>query len=69
MTTFLEKGGGIVTILAFEEATAREPAGKHGHWMGRHWRFAEGMPGKTVLLLADNAKVLLAETERMLKNS
>jgi hypothetical protein len=68
ITTFLEKGGGMVTILAFEEAMPTELAGKHGNWMGRHWRFAQGMPGKTVLLLADNARVL-AETERMLKSS
>jgi hypothetical protein len=65
VTTFLEKGGGMVTILAFEEAMPSELAGRQGNWMGRHWRFAQGLPGKTVLLLADNAKVL-AETERML---
>jgi hypothetical protein len=68
VTTFLEKGGGMVTILAFEEAMPSELAGRHGNWMGRHWRFAQGMPGKTVLLLADNARAL-AETERMLKSS
>ena len=68
VTTFLEKGGGMVTILAFEEAMPSELAGKQGSWMGRYWRFAQGIPGKTVLLLADNAKAL-AETERMLKSS
>jgi hypothetical protein len=68
VTTFLEKGGGMVTILAFEEAMPSELAGKHGNWLGRHWRFAQGMPGKTILLLADNARAL-AETERMLKSS
>jgi hypothetical protein len=68
VTTFLEKGGGMVTILAFEGAVPSELAGKHGNWMGRHWRFTRGLPGKTVLLLADNARVL-AETERMLKSS
>jgi hypothetical protein len=68
VTTFLEKGGGMVTILAFEQAMPSELAGKQGSWMGRYWRFAQGMPGKTVLLLADNARVL-AETERMLKSS
>jgi len=34
--------------------------------MGRHWRITELVPGRTILLLADNAKVLL-ETERLLK--
>jgi hypothetical protein len=68
VTTFLEKGGGMVTILAFEEAMPSELAGKQGSWMGRHWRFAQGMPGKTVLLLADNARAL-TETERLLKSS
>ena len=67
VTTFLEKGGGMVTILAFEEAMPSELAGRQGNWMGRHWRFAQGLPGKTILLLADNAKAL-AETERMLKS-
>jgi hypothetical protein len=65
VTTFLEKGGGIVTILAFEQPLSNPPTG-HGQWMGRHWRFAELVPGRTVLLLADNAKVL-AETERLLR--
>lgn len=65
VTTFLEKGGGIVTILAFEQPLPDAPAGQ-GRWMGRHWRFAEVVPGKTILLLADNAKVLI-ETERLLK--
>jgi hypothetical protein len=68
VTTFLEKGGGMVTILAFEEAMPSELAGKQGSWMGRYWRFAQGLPGKTVLLLADNARVL-TETERLLKSS
>jgi len=66
ITTFLEKGGGMVTILAFEKPLARDLAGKQGNWMGRHWRFTRDLPGKTVLLLADNAQVL-AETERFLK--
>lgn len=65
VTTFLEKGGGIVTILAFEQPLANAPSGQ-GQWMGRHWRFAQVAPGKTILLLADNAKVLV-ETERLLK--
>ena len=65
VTTFLEKGGGIVTILAFDQPLEDPPAG-HGQWLGRYWRFAEVVPGKTILLLADNAKVL-AETERLLR--
>jgi len=65
VTTFLEKGGGIVTILAFDQALPDAPVGQ-GQWMGRYWRFAEIAPGKTILLLADNAKVLV-ETERLLK--
>lgn len=65
VTTFLEKGGGIVTILAFDRPLPNAPTGQ-GQWMGRHWRFAEVVPGKTILLLADNAKVLV-ETERLLK--
>lgn len=68
ITTFLEKGGGMVTILAFQETMPMDLAGKQGNWMGRYWRFAQGMPGKTVLLLADNARAL-AETERLLKSS
>jgi hypothetical protein len=68
VTTFLEKGGGMVTILAFEEPLPKETAAKQGSWMGRHWRFAQGIPGKTILLLADNARAL-TETERMLKSS
>jgi hypothetical protein len=68
ITTFLEQGGGMVTILAFEQALPNELAGKQGSWMGRYWRFAQGAPGKTVLLLADNARAL-AETERLLKSS
>jgi hypothetical protein len=66
VTTFLEKGGGMVTILAFEEPVANAPSG-HGSWLGRHWRFVEGVPGKTILLLADNPEVLGA-TELFLKN-
>jgi hypothetical protein len=66
VTTFLEKGGGMVTMLAFERPLADAPSG-HGKWMGRHWRFVEGVPGKTILLLADNAKVLVM-TERLLKS-
>jgi len=65
VTTFLEMGGGIVTILAFDQPLVDPPAG-HGQWLGRYWRFAEVVPGKTILLLADNAKVL-AETERLLR--
>lgn len=66
VTTFLEKGGGIVTILAFDQPLPEAPTGR-GQWLGRHWRFAEIAPGKTLLLLADNARVL-AETERLLKS-
>lgn len=66
VTTFLEKGGGMVTILAFERPLAGAPSG-NGSWLGRHWRFVEGVPGKTILLLADNAQALLA-TERFLKS-
>lgn len=42
------------------------PTGQ-GDWFGCHWRFVEGAPAKTILLLADNAKVL-AETECLLKH-
>ena len=66
VTTFFEKGGGMVTILAFEQALPDVRAGEHGSWMGRHWRFADGLPGRTVLLLADNARVL-TETEHLLR--
>ena len=66
VTTFLEKGGGMVTILAFERPLASAPSG-NGSWLGRHWRFVEGVPGKTILLLADNAQALLA-TERFLRS-
>lgn len=66
ITTFFEKGGGMVTILAFDQPLPDVRAGEHGSWMGRHWRFADGLPGRTVLLLADNARVL-TETERLLK--
>jgi len=65
VTTFLEKGGGIVTILAFERPLPDAPAGQ-GQWLGRHWRFAEITPGKTILLLGDNAKALV-EIERLLR--
>jgi len=65
VTTFLDKGGGIVTILAFDRPLP-ETAGGQGQWMGRHWRFAEVAPGRTILLLADNARVLV-ETERLLR--
>ena len=67
LTTFIEKGGGIVTILAFAEPVKAAPTGQGG-WLGRHWRFVEGSPGKTILLLADNPRVLF-ETERLLKQS
>lgn len=67
VTTFLEKGGGIVTILAFEQPIPNAPTGQ-GRWMGRHWRIAEVAPGKTILLLADNAKAL-EETERLLRTA
>jgi hypothetical protein len=66
VTTFLEKGGGIVTILAFEQPIPDAPAGR-GQWMGRHWRFADVAPGRTILLLGDNAKALV-ETERLLRS-
>ena len=67
LTTFLEKGGGMVTILAFELPVADAPTGA-GRWMGRYWRFAAGLHGNTVLLLADNPRVLV-ETERLLMQS
>lgn len=67
VTTFMETGGGIVTILAFAEPLPDAPSGQ-GQWMGRHWRFVRGTPGKTILMLADNAKVLNI-TEQLLKNS
>lgn len=65
VTTFLEKGGGIVTILAFDQPLPDAPSGQ-GRWLGRHWRFAQIAPGRTILLLADNARVLV-ETERLLR--
>jgi hypothetical protein len=65
LTTFMEKGGGIVTIMAFATPLANAPSGG-GSWMGRHWRFVHGTPGKTILLLADNARVLNV-TEQVLK--
>lgn len=72
LTTFIEKGGGIVTILAFAEPVVLTSSGAapkgQGGWLGRHWRYVEGIPGKTILLLADNPKVL-HETERLLKQS
>lgn len=64
VTTFMEKGGGIVTILAFEQPLSALPRGE-GRWLGRHWRFVQAPSGNTILLLADNAKVL-AETEQLL---
>ncbi len=67
LTTFIEKGGGIVTILAFAEPVKSALTGQGG-WLGRHWRFVEDSPGKTILLMADNPKVL-RETERLLKQS
>jgi hypothetical protein len=66
VTTFIEKGGGMVTILAFVQPVPEARAGEQGSWMGRYWRFAELPQGRTVLLLADNAGVL-NETERFLK--
>jgi hypothetical protein len=66
VTTFIEKGGGMVTILAFDRPVSEVRPGQQGRWMGRHWRVAEMTPGRTVLLLADNARVL-TETERFLK--
>lgn len=65
VTTFLEKGGGIVTILAFDRPLAEPPSGR-GQWLGRYWRFAEIVPGRTILLLGDNARALV-ETEHLLK--
>jgi hypothetical protein len=65
VTTFLEKGGGIVTILAFDRPLPEPPAG-HGQWLGRYWRFAEIVPGRTILLLGDNARALVV-TEHLLK--
>jgi hypothetical protein len=65
VTTFLEKGGGIVTILAFDKPLPNAPTG-HGQWLGHHWRFAKVAPGRTVLLMGDNAKVL-TEFERLLQ--
>lgn len=50
---FLEKGGGMVTILAFEKPIADAPTGRQ-------------LGGKTVLLLADNPRVLF-ETGRLLR--
>lgn len=66
LTTFIEKGGGMVTILAFDKPVPGARPGQQGNWMGRHWRFADVAPDRTVLLLADNAPVLV-ETERFLK--
>jgi hypothetical protein len=67
VTTFFEKGGGMVTILAFEKPLPDMRPGEHGSWLGRHWRVADGLPGRTVLLLADNARVLIT-TERLLRS-
>ncbi len=68
LTTFLEQGGGMVTILAFRKSLSGVHPGEHGSWMGRYWRFADTAPGRTVLLLADNARVL-AETEHALSRN
>lgn len=57
VTTFVEKGGGMVTILAFAQPLPDAPRGG-GQWLGHHWRFVGGTPGKTILLVADNARVL-----------
>ena len=57
VTTFVEKGGGMVTILAFAQPLPHAPTGS-GQWLGHHWRFVSGTPGKTILLVADNARVL-----------
>jgi len=62
VTTFVEKGGGMVTILAFAQPLPDAPSGA-GQWLGHHWRFVGGTPGKTILLMADNARVL-ADAER-----
>jgi len=67
VTTFFEHGGGMVTILAFEKPLGELRGGQHGSWLGRHWRVADGLPGKTVLLLADNP-VVLTRTERILRS-
>jgi hypothetical protein len=67
VTTFIEKGGGMVTILAFDKPVTDVRPGQQGNWMGRHWRIADLSPGHTVLLLADNARVL-TETEEFLKH-
>jgi hypothetical protein len=66
LTTFIEKGGGMVTILAFDNPVPDVRPGQQGNWMGRYWRVADLSPGHTVLLLSDNARVL-TETERFLK--
>lgn len=66
LTTFIERGGGMVTILAFARPVPEARAGEQGSWLGRHWRFAEVSPGRTVLMLADNARVLV-EAERALQ--
>jgi len=66
LTTFIEKGGGMVTILAFDRPVPDVRPGQQGNWLGRHWRVADLAPGHTVLLLSDNARVL-TETERFLK--
>ncbi len=65
VTTFFEKGGGMVTILAFEKPVPDIRPGAHGNWLGRHWRVADGLPGRTVLLLADNAHVLVTTETRL----
>ncbi len=65
VTTFMEKGGGMVTMLAFDKVLPELHPGETGRWMGRYWRVSTGASGRTVLLLADNAQVL-AETEAFL---
>jgi hypothetical protein len=67
VTTFFEHGGGMVTILAFDKPVPDLRAGDQGNWLGRHWRVADGLPGKTVLILADNRRVLI-KTERLLRS-
>ncbi len=65
VTTFIEKGGGMVTMLAFDKPLPELHVGEHGRWLGRYWRVASEAGGHTVLLLADNAQVL-AETQAFL---
>ena len=65
VTTFIENGGGMVTLLAFDKTLPELRPGETGRWFGRYWRVARGTDGNTVLLLADNAPVL-AETAALL---